>query len=240
MSDLYGKYTAYHYAAYRPALHEVILAECLDSENFSLGLDIGCGTGRSSLPLAKYCDRVIALDPSAEMISQAHQHPKITYKHMQENLDIPHEAYDIITFAGSLFYCKSQALLDKITSCCTSPAVILVYDFQLHLDRILQELGLDIPEEVSEYDHDADFSGLNIDLLREVFHEKRPISYPLAVSDLAHFLLSHESIYRACDYLAEKKPIHAYLTGKLTNLPKNKIMALQTDLYYKKYQVKKD
>jgi hypothetical protein len=86
----------------------------------------------------------------------------------------------------------------------------------------------------------ADFSGLNIDLLREVFHEKRSISYPLAVSDLAHFILSHESIYRACDYLAEKKPIHAYLTGKLTNLPKNKIMALQTDLYYKKYQVKKD
>jgi len=238
MSNLYGASTAFHYAAYRPKLHELILEKCLDeSESFKYGLDVGCGTGRSALALARYCDRVLAIDPSGDMISQAHQHPKIKYKQMDGSLDIPREPYEIVTFAGSLFYCKTQALLDHLTENCASGGVILVYDFQLHLDGILQELDLDIPEEISDYDHDTDFSTLYTHRITEVIHEKRTVSYPISISDLSHFLLSHESIFSLYRSLDQKRPLHEFLTNKLADLPKNTVNTIPTDLYYKKYVI---
>jgi len=239
-SDPYGESTAYHYAVYRPELHALILKKCLGAEDtFKLGLDVGCGTGRSSIPLAKYCNELIAIDPSAEMISQAHPHPKVSYKHMGGNLDIPHNLYDVITFAGSLYYCKSQSLLDKLITYCVPDAIILVYDFQLHFDRILEELNFHVPAEVSEYNHDEGFSYLQAEHVTEVFCKKETITYPITTSNLAHFLLSHESIYQACKSSCRNGLLHPYLTAKLAHLPNNMVNALQTDLYYKKYRIDK-
>lgn len=59
MSEEYDEAIAYHYNAYRPPLHEVILSQVLGKdERFQNGLDIGCGTGYSAIALAKYCSQV--------------------------------------------------------------------------------------------------------------------------------------------------------------------------------------
>ena len=62
----YDQITAFHYAAYRPLLHSKILNEYFDENGKqNIGLDIGCGTGHSSVALAKYCHKVFGIDPSA-------------------------------------------------------------------------------------------------------------------------------------------------------------------------------
>lgn len=68
------KSCAWYYARYRPGYPQ----EFFDylKERFQLNgtgrmLDLGCGTGELSIPLAKYFRQVIAMDPEPEMIHEA-------------------------------------------------------------------------------------------------------------------------------------------------------------------------
>ena len=69
MSNDYDNITAYHYSFYRPALHLPILESCLEGKYFEKGLDIGCGTGHSSIALANFCNEIVGLDPSSDMLN---------------------------------------------------------------------------------------------------------------------------------------------------------------------------
>lgn len=73
MSEEYNNEVSRHYAAYRLPIHAKILKEALPeiAVNFSLGLDIGCGTGRSSKVLKAFSQQVIGIDPSTEMLAEA-------------------------------------------------------------------------------------------------------------------------------------------------------------------------
>ena len=75
MSDKYTETVAAHYAAYRPPLHPHILKRVLSNAGtFAVGLDIGCGTGRSSVALTPFCERVFAIDPSDSMLAETTNH----------------------------------------------------------------------------------------------------------------------------------------------------------------------
>lgn len=113
MTERYDGETAAHYAAYRPPLHERILEGLVESdEEFSSGLDLGCGTGCSSVALRKYCERVCGVEVSREMLELARAHEGITY-HVGSAGDLerlPGNPFDVVSFAGSMFYTKSPAL----------------------------------------------------------------------------------------------------------------------------------
>ena len=75
MSDQYNESVASHYSAYRPPLHQLILQRAeLGTATFPIGLDVGCGTGRSSVALADFCEQVFAIDPSQPMLDAATPH----------------------------------------------------------------------------------------------------------------------------------------------------------------------
>lgn len=235
---IYGELTALHYAAYRPKLHEVLLSKCLDSfKMFDIGLDIGCGTGQSSVPLTKYCRKVIGIDPSEKMLYKAIPHPEITYLHMKDDLDIPEGYYDIISFAGSLFYCKSQQLYDKLITQSKNGTLILVYDYHIRLENILEHLDLNFPEEVNYYNHAENLSGLKIEEVSVLIQKQESISIPIAIGDLAHFILSHQSIYQNLVIKSNSTDIYHHLSKKLKRLSKDTTSFIQADLYYQKYEV---
>ncbi len=107
MKHEYSNSIAKHYAAYRPALHKEILLRLIHpDECFRNGIDIGCGTGYSTIALAEYCDKVIGLDPNKAMLDQATKHPKISYvKGVGDDLKIlGQDQFDVVSFAGSLLY----------------------------------------------------------------------------------------------------------------------------------------
>lgn len=74
---------ARRYAAARPAFHGTLnghlRAACGIERRVPAALDVGCGTGQSSVALAELADRVLALDVSAAMLSAATPHPQVTY-----------------------------------------------------------------------------------------------------------------------------------------------------------------
>lgn len=160
----YNQETAEHYAAYRPCLHQYIIKKCLYPKSaFSLGLDIGCGTGQSALALAHFCEKVIGIDPSEDMLQKAMPHAKVTYAHCNgTDLYFSDNCFDVITFAGSLYYAKSQELLNETLRVCNSEARIVIYDFEILLDDTLIKLGVIPPSAESiNYNHAVNFSGLN-------------------------------------------------------------------------------
>lgn len=66
--------TAEFYAKYRPeypemVFHDIVHFYKLDGRGDML--DIGCGTGELSLPLAKYFNKVLAIDPDPDMLKLA-------------------------------------------------------------------------------------------------------------------------------------------------------------------------
>lgn len=81
VTERYDTLAAHHYAAFRPPLHTRILERVIHpGESFQTGLDVGCGTGHSTLALRRHCAHVIGLDPSQAMLDAAQAHAGITYR----------------------------------------------------------------------------------------------------------------------------------------------------------------
>lgn len=238
MAEEYDSLTAGHYSAYRPPLHELILKKCIRS-SAGIGLDIGCGTGHSSIALAQYCKRVIGIDPSADMIAGAIAHPQVEYQMYDgRELAFQNDSFELITFAGSLYYAKSQELLNEVVRVARKDAKILVYDFDVKLDQILDDLRISqIDNEGDLYNHKENFSGLNMNHLEVEMESSETVTMEVHNSDLAHLLLSSKDNY----YLLRKKYGEQNLFEEVVNRLNRKLIGkkhkLKAKIYYSVYSV---
>ena len=193
MLNEYDHITANHYSAYRPSLHSKILNEYFEENGtHNFGLDVGCGTGHSSIALAHYCKKVVGIDPSQEMLRKSLTHSRVEYAlHNTNKLDFANDYFDIITFAGSLYYAKSQQLLNETVRVGTSTAKILVYDFEILLKEIFAKLEIDgDSKEKIKYDHQVTFSGLDQKNIKIEKKLSKSFSVKISISNLTHLLLS--------------------------------------------------
>jgi ubiquinone/menaquinone biosynthesis C-methylase UbiE len=107
-----SRLSARRYAIARPAIHNAALSGFFERTGLGhplpRGLDVGCGTGQSALALADVAADVVAIDPSAAMLSQCVPHNRITYlRAAAEELPVRNGAFDIIT-AGQAFHWFDQ------------------------------------------------------------------------------------------------------------------------------------
>jgi ubiquinone/menaquinone biosynthesis C-methylase UbiE len=72
-------------------------------------LDVGCGTGRLTVPVAERAARVYAFDPDADAVSQAHGslpagvRRRVSFAaHGAEALDVPRRRFDVALCGWSL------------------------------------------------------------------------------------------------------------------------------------------
>lgn len=197
MSLEYDKITAYHYAAYRPLLHAQILEEVLASKNkVDLGLDVGCGTGQSSIALTNFCRKVIGIEPSQEMLDKVIVHQNVEYAYYDcEHISYEDNLFDVITFAGSLFYGKSQQLLDETIRVSKNNGQVIAYDFNILLDPVIESIGIEPSEEPTNYNHSEDFSGLTQNNIELVSKTEKLLQLDISTANLAHLLLSSKDNY---------------------------------------------
>ena len=191
----YDEAIARHYESYRPPLHSILLERYLSTDTkYSWGLDIGSGTGQSTIALSSYCDRVTGLEPSQEMLSRAKDSPGVNYRsYDKKSIEFPDRTFDIITFAGSLFYGKSQHLLDEVTRVGRSNSPVIVYDFEILFDNLD---NIQLPTiTATDYDHSIDFSGLRNKGLIKIDSFVGTIALQLNAVNLAHLLLSTKELY---------------------------------------------
>ncbi len=240
MSDEYDQITAEHYRSFRPPLHELILKKCIsEKENYALGLDIGCGTGQSSVALSKYCKKVIGIDPSNDMLSKTLPNSKIEYQNYDgQHLKFEKNSFDIITFAGSLYYAKSQKLLDEVVRILRVSGLIVVYDFEILLDDILQQLQFESSEK-NTYDHETDFSGLKGGSITPIKKGKEKVHIGMTAEELAHLLLSVKAQYAFFEKCFGKEDLHQKTIDQLNKSSNSKEHEIYANLYYKTCRVSK-
>jgi SAM-dependent methyltransferase len=197
MTEEYNQQTAFHYAAYRPPLHALILKEIMSQgEVFEHGLDIGCGTGYSAIALATYCQNVSGIDRSEAMLRKAMPHAKISYLFGSgEAIPLPNQSVDVLTFAGSFFYLETDLVIKELQRVCRPEAAIICYDFEVLLDTTLEECGVSIPKSDSDYDHEANFSRHQEFVTLSA--DRKRIELPVNPSELAHIILSLPKRYEA-------------------------------------------
>jgi ubiquinone/menaquinone biosynthesis C-methylase UbiE len=240
MANEYDNITASHYAAYRPSLHSEILSGFLElNKEFELGLDVGCGTGQSSVALANYCTKVIGVDPSNEMLEKSLQHPKITYQLINSNtLHFDSNVFNVVTFAGSLYYAKSQSTLIEIVRVAKKDCKIIIYDFEVFLEPICIQLGLlsDVTQS-NDYDHKANFSGLDQQFITLDNELINTVSLDIKITDLAHLLLSSKDYYARLSKAFGATNLYEETTKQLQSILKNEMTSLKAMTYLTSYKV---
>lgn len=236
MNERYDSTAAKHYAAFRPPLHSLILDRAMrPDESFQVGLDVGCGTGYSAVALAKYCDHVFGLDPNRSMLDVAQQHPKITY--LQGSGDalgqLVAEAIDVVTFAGSLFYVKTERLRRELVRACPPGASIVVYDFEVLFHEVMAELRVDCPAVASDYDHRVNLSDW-YEFSADCSGAER-LRLDVTGREMAHLLLADSNRYDALvERFSNGDPFES-LVGYLDT--RHLKMGIDADIYFTRYRV---
>ena len=192
MQQEYNEEIAFHYNAFRPELHGLILSECLYGERFHKGLDIGSGTGQSSIALATFCEHVIGIEPSLAMLQNAIAHPGVVYKEYDlKNIPLKNDEAAIITFAGVLFYAKSAQLLKEVARVAQAGAKVIIYDFEVLTAAVLSSISAEqFISPGTEYKHDVDLSGLDLTRFELLQKQKKQHILQLDPNQLSHILLA--------------------------------------------------
>lgn len=235
----YDRATAFHYAAYRPDLHERILAEFLQPMPQTVGLDIGCGTGQSAIALSKFTGRVLAVEPSAAMLQKALQHPGVSYL-LFNGRDLPFSQpqFGIITMAGSWFYAASQHMLNQLLKVLLPNGCVLLYDFDIHLSDVLSALGIRLAEAANPYNHALDFSAFEHEPLQVTQQLKKDIDFPVTAENLVHLLLSLKEVYLLLQTkYGDTANVPEVLLHELSQHFGKESISLRTSLYGTRYQI---
>ena len=230
-SQEYDKQIAFHYQAYRPPLHEKILSEVIENQGFEWGLDIGSGTGRSAVALKKYCKFVLGIEPSSAMLRKCHESQDIEYR-LGGCEDIPENKiqFDIVTLAGSLYYCKSARSIAEVRRVCKIGSLVVIYDFEVRLEETLNRLSLKTSSKPSPYDHAVNLHGA------EGFIEQtcwsRPYELKVTSAQIEHVILSNKERYsQVIDNFGNLKAFREGINSIFTEAKS----ALETQLYLAAY-----
>jgi ubiquinone/menaquinone biosynthesis C-methylase UbiE len=192
----YTAAVAQHYAAYRPPLHCLLLETALGQQQYEAGLDIGCGTGHSSRELTQFCQLVTGIDLHEEMLHNAPAYPNVRYAIFNgQQIPFPDQTFEIITFAGSLYYAKSVGMRNETLRVGKPEGLVLTYDFAVLLEPFLKALGITLPETATGYNHRENFDDMPHHHLQKVEEKQWDTAVATQWVNIAHLLLAEHAVF---------------------------------------------
>ncbi|HEY2646500.1 MAG TPA: class I SAM-dependent methyltransferase [Candidatus Acidoferrales bacterium] len=107
---------AERYSKGRPYFHPLAIKKihsiCYESGRIDRALDVGCGTGQSTVALLEIAEEIIGLDISAEMLSQTVHHDRIRFVQAQaEQIPFANAAFGLITVASAFHWFDRRKFL---------------------------------------------------------------------------------------------------------------------------------
>ena len=121
------------YAKGRPFFHPTVvelIGEFLSLDGpFEAALDVGCGTGLSSVALAEIASGVIGIDVSAEMLALATKHPRVEYLLASaERLPFGPQSFQLITASSAFHWLDQTKFLAEARRVLIPGGNLVVYD----------------------------------------------------------------------------------------------------------------
>ncbi|MBW4508194.1 MAG: class I SAM-dependent methyltransferase [Scytonematopsis contorta HA4267-MV1] len=124
---------AERYAKGRPYFHPMIVGHIKEfmklTKPLSSVLDVGCGTGLSTIALKEIAQNIIAVDASFEMIALAPKENRIKYVVAPaENLPFEENEFDLITLSQVFHWLNRDKFLSKANKILRSNGWLITYD----------------------------------------------------------------------------------------------------------------
>jgi SAM-dependent methyltransferase len=123
---------ARRYATARPNIHPTAVERFrrfaqIDAP-LPLALDVGCGTGQSTVALTEVADRVTGIDPSVDMLKAAAKHPNVEYRQSAgERTPFQDGQFDLITAGQAFHWFDHDAFLAESHRLLRAPGWLVVY-----------------------------------------------------------------------------------------------------------------
>jgi SAM-dependent methyltransferase len=122
------------YAAARPYLHPEIFARARElvrpSGRFGRALDVGCGTGLSSLAMLELAEEVVGIDGSTAMLRQARRAPGLRYAAASaEALPFRGGGFELVAACGSLDWVDLARFLPQAAELVAPGGWLVALDF---------------------------------------------------------------------------------------------------------------
>jgi SAM-dependent methyltransferase len=122
---------AARYAKVRPFFHAEVarrLREFAGVDRFQRVLDVGCGSGQSSMALAAIAGQVIAIDASPSMLEQAPRRANISYRlGLAEELNVGGE-FDLVTAGSALHWFDQDRFFTRCREVLAPAGMLAVYN----------------------------------------------------------------------------------------------------------------
>ena len=192
-----------------PAALLDLLTQLIDTPHPALVVDVGSGTGLSTVIWGQRAGRVIGIEPNADMRKEAtHKvegHPyaaRIVYREgMADQTGLPDGCADIVTAAQSFHWMEPAATLAEIARILRPGGLFAAYDYDTppairwELDQLAQEVSLRLVELIRQRGLAQSIKiwpkNKSLDPLRESGHfrfTREVLLYSIEQGDAARFL----------------------------------------------------
>ena len=131
---------AARYARVRPFYHAEVAERVrgfAGVERFGRVLDVGCGSGQSSVALAAVAGQVIAIDPSQSMLDQAPAYPNVCYRlGCAEELNAEAGKFDLVSAGSALHWFDQARFYGQCREVLAEAGLLAVYNdhFTAHME----------------------------------------------------------------------------------------------------------
>ncbi|KAL5007423.1 hypothetical protein ScPMuIL_016229 [Solemya velum] len=127
------------YKTFRPvypnAVYETIASYCKSGlePGMNLAVDVGCGSGQSSLPLANYFQEVVGIDVSETQIDQAPDVPGVCFRVGQaESLDfLKDNSVDLVTIAQAMHWVNTEKFYTEVNRVLKPGGSLVAYGYTI-------------------------------------------------------------------------------------------------------------
>ncbi len=128
-----GKEEAKRYALYRPYIHpqviQIIKSTSQLKKPIKNVLDVGCGTGQSSIALLELATNVTGIDISEDMIENAQKHERVKYLYAPaEDIPLPDSGFDMIAVGLSFHWFDRSKFLSEAHRLLRSNEWLIIYN----------------------------------------------------------------------------------------------------------------
>ncbi|MCP5070884.1 MAG: class I SAM-dependent methyltransferase [bacterium] len=211
------KRVAEGYAAHRPFYHPLVIAKIrarLGLEGkLSAALDVGCGTGLSTVALCEIADHVVGTDSSAEMIEVARGAGNagvVFHCAPAEDLRFPDGSFDVITVGGAINWIDRERFLPEAQRVLGTNGSLVAYDnfiadrmsdvplyTQWFQEQYLYRYPKPPRDEAPLTTHEAERHGFRLD------QEEYSNSLSMSKEQYVEFMLTQSNIISAVDMGSE-------------------------------------
>jgi SAM-dependent methyltransferase len=128
---------------FHPAVIERV-AVFLDKNRLGYGLDVGCGTGLSTLALKEITEQAFGIDASFEMLRLARRDAKINFAAaVAENLPFADDSFEVATLSQVFHWLDKTAFFIEIARVLRSEGWLIVYDNYFQTGKMPQNESFD-------------------------------------------------------------------------------------------------